>query len=207
MTRTSRTAPDTDTRWSGEMTARIATGIRELRGDMSAQRVSDRTAELGSRVTRAVIADLETGRRTFLPVHELVMIAAALGVSPATLMTWGSYPDGDVEVLPGRTFPAHEVADWWGGTPLNPFASAARGLPVDTRSTDLVSTTRERERLRDLLVRSRIGGMTSDYDPTLVSRLRDLLDGAVERIRSLGGVLRDKETMGEGDGETTTADR
>lgn len=194
--RVSRTAPDADTEWSGAMTARIATAIRDLRGDMSAQRVSDKTAELGSRVTRAVIADLETGRRKFLPVHELIMIAAALGVTPATMLTWGDLPDGDVELFPGRTVSGFEAARWIGGTPLNPFEPTSVGLPTHQPSADLMRTSEDRDRFRLALVRTGIGNM-GEVDPGLTPLLRDRLAGAVARIRALGGVIRGKGEGGD----------
>lgn len=189
------TTPDSD--WSRAMTARIATAIRDLRGDMSAQTLSDSTYELGCRVTRSVIADLETGRRKFLPVHELVMLAAALGVTPATMLTWGDLPDGDVELLPGRVVSGYDAAKWVGGEPLNPFVETSVGLPIHQQSADLMRTSDDRARYWNGLVRTGIGNM-GQVDPALSSLLRDRLKGAVERIRALGGVIRD-DTKGDSD--------
>lgn len=179
-----------------DQTERLGRAIKELRGDMSAQRVSDLTDQLGCRVTRSVIADLETGRRKFLPVHELIMIAAALGVTPATLLTWGDLPDGDVELFPGRTVTGFDAARWIGGQPLNPFEPTSVGLPTHQPSADLMRTSEDRERFRNALVRTGIGNM-GEVDPGLSPLLRDRLAGAVSRIRALGGVIRGK---GEDDG-------
>lgn len=186
--------------WNLELTTRIATAVRSLRevGDISAQGLSDRTAELGHRVTRALIADLETGRRKYVSVSELVMLSAALGVSPGVLVTWDLIPDGDVEVIPGRTVSGLEALEWWGGKPLNPFSTAALGLPRDNpRIADLVEASRERSRLHTLLIKSRIGGI-GDFDPAIVPTVRERLQGVLQRIRDLGGVLRTEDTKGEG---------
>lgn len=182
--------------WQLEQVERVARAIRSLRGEMSAQMLSDRTAELGHRVTRAIIADLETGRRRYVTVHELAMIAAALGVTPPVLLYWGLIPDGDTELIPGRTVSAMEAVSWWGGYPLNPFSDAARSLPRDEpRSAELLAAARERLRLRDILIRSRIGGLAGgDADPAILPVIRDQLAGAVRRIRDLGGVLREDNT-------------
>jgi len=62
----------------------IGSRIRELRQQqgISAQRLSD---AVGGLMTRAVIANLENGRKQDLLVNELVAIADALGVVPEQL--------------------------------------------------------------------------------------------------------------------------
>jgi hypothetical protein len=44
---------------------------------------------------------LESGRKRSLDIAELLILAAALGVPPVTLL-FPDLPDGDVEVLPGE---------------------------------------------------------------------------------------------------------
>lgn len=81
---------------------------------MSAQRLSDRCAELGLRIERSVLSNLEGGRRTTLTVAELLVLAAALSVAPVLLV----FPVGraeDGEMLPGLTVPTWSAAQWFGG--------------------------------------------------------------------------------------------
>ncbi|MGW4633668.1 hypothetical protein [Nocardia sp. NPDC004415] len=78
--------------------------------------MSDRTAELGWRVGRSTIADLEAGRRAKLEVPELIVLAEALGVPPAVLL----YPDtldgaAEVEYLPGERHPARWARERFAG--------------------------------------------------------------------------------------------
>lgn len=74
------------------MTAPISTEIvaklRELRRTqkVSAQRLSDRMAELGYPVARTVIANLESGRRAEVSIDHVVIAAKALGVTVTTLL-------------------------------------------------------------------------------------------------------------------------
>ncbi|RIT75019.1 hypothetical protein D2E77_01675 [Mycobacteroides abscessus] len=190
---------DTNPDWVDDLTKRVATAIRDLRGDRSAAALSDATADLGHRVTRAIIADLETGRRKYVAVHEVIMLSAALGVTPATLLTWGLIPDGEVELLPDRRVSGMDTVSWWGGIPLNPFLTAAQGLPRDNPSVaELLDASRERVRLRDVLSRSFIGGLTSFPDPALLPTLRERMDGVIARIRALGGVIRESNTSDGG---------
>ncbi len=83
------------------MHARVADGIKRARGARSAQWLADRTSELGSPITRAQIANYESGRKKSLDIAELVVIAAALDV-PAITLLYPDLPDADVEVLPGQ---------------------------------------------------------------------------------------------------------
>ena len=86
--------------WSEEQTKRIAQEIRQLRGSRSAQWLADRTAELGCAITRSVIADLENGRRKYVAVHELIVLAEALSVSPLELL-YGNDNGALIEYVPG----------------------------------------------------------------------------------------------------------
>lgn len=113
--------------WSDEMVSGIAAGIRRRRSDLglTAAEVSERTA-MGKPLSRAVISDLETGRKRTLDVAELVTVAYALEVSPLSLLM----PDAlaDVEVFPGVTVPGIDVFGWWTGV----------GGVTDTSTRDLL---------------------------------------------------------------------
>lgn len=173
--------------WQQAQVDRVGEAVKTLRGDRSAQWLSDVTDELGCRVGRSTISDLENGRRKYIAVHELLLIAAALGTSPATLLTFGSVPDGELELLPGRTVSGIDTADWLGGGRLNRFTPAAAGLPQDHEPTaQLIAAARERNRVRDTLIKTQIGGLSEYPDPAL----KDRLVGVINRIRELGGVIK-----------------
>ncbi|MGF0314632.1 hypothetical protein [Nocardia fluminea] len=101
--------------WEAAAVKRIADEIKRRRGDRSAQWLSDRTAELGRRVSRATISDMEVGRRTRLEVTELMVIAQALGVPPIRLLFPGHPEDDAVEYLPGETVTTAAAIDWFTG--------------------------------------------------------------------------------------------
>lgn len=85
--------------WELDTHLRIAEGVRRARGARSAQWLADRTADLGHPITRAQIANYESGRKKTLDITELLVIAAALEVPPVVLI-YPDLPDADVEVLP-----------------------------------------------------------------------------------------------------------
>ncbi|GGG27564.1 hypothetical protein GCM10007304_46730 [Rhodococcoides trifolii] len=104
--------------WSQGAVDRVGAEVRRLRTSsrptLSAQALSDRTTELGHPISRAVISDLETGRRRGLDVSDLLILAAALRVAPAQLL-FPDLPRGRFDVLPGVEQEAHDAVRWFGG--------------------------------------------------------------------------------------------
>jgi len=96
------------------MHVRIAGAIKRARGKRSAQWLADRTAELGYPITRAQIANYESGRKQSLDIAELIVVAAALDMSPVTLVYPGPYEQG-IELLPGVEASEFEAAQWFSG--------------------------------------------------------------------------------------------
>ncbi|MCA4996276.1 hypothetical protein HWD35_16275 [Tsukamurella tyrosinosolvens] len=91
------------------MNRQIAEGIVALRGRRSAQWLSDRTAELGHRVSRAAISNFENHRKKSLDIADLLVIAKALQVGLVDLI----YPDPaspEVWVAPNEPLPAWRAA-------------------------------------------------------------------------------------------------
>ena len=178
-----------DTSWPIAQTLQIGAAIRALRGRRSTAWLSDATAAIGERVGRSTITDLEIGRRKYIAVHELSLIAAALGVSPAALLVNGAMPDGEVEFLPSRTAPARRVAGWWGGdrdcTP--PHGVTGPSLPdADADSVALFGACRHRERLRSNLNRHLLH---EEPMPEAVAALQRQIAIVEDRIRELGGAV------------------
>ncbi|SDC25430.1 hypothetical protein SAMN04488581_0391 [Mycolicibacterium neoaurum] len=100
-------------RWAKELVERIGKSIKLARGGNSAAWLSDRTAELGYRVSPTVIAKLDSGHRgSVLSVAELIVLAAALNSSPTPLVFPGRLAE-EVELLPGYFIQAFKAAQWF----------------------------------------------------------------------------------------------
>ncbi|MFD9863710.1 helix-turn-helix domain-containing protein [Streptomyces alboflavus] len=102
--------------WPTRLAATIAGEVRRYRMNLgfSAQQLSDRCAELGMEIPRAVISNLENGRRTTVTVAEVLVLGAALGVPPAALIFPVGYAE-ETEALPGAEVPPFEAVRWLGG--------------------------------------------------------------------------------------------
>lgn len=113
--------------WEDALHRRIAAAIKRVRsegtvhlngfphgGPRSAQWLADRTAALGYPISRAQIANYESGRKKGLDVAELLVLARALNTTPATLLFPGPY-DAPVEVLPGVEVSELDAAQWFSG--------------------------------------------------------------------------------------------
>lgn len=103
--------------WPDEITARIAAEIKRLRDEvlgMSGQQLSDRTAELGHRVSRSTISEIETGRRKSITVADLTILAAALDTVPIALIYPGPY-DENIRALPQLEVPQIWAVRWFSG--------------------------------------------------------------------------------------------
>lgn len=115
--------------WPERLAARVANEVRRYRLNLnlSAQQLSDRCTELGMEIPRAVISNMENGRRTSVSLAELLVLAAALDVPPASLAFPVGY-DEETEALPGTPTPPYEAVRWFGGEEqsTNP-ANAAQG--------------------------------------------------------------------------------
>jgi transcriptional regulator with XRE-family HTH domain len=85
-------------------------GVRTRKGWTSQQHLADRLEELGHDIDRSAIARLETGKRG-VPLDEAFAIAAALEVSPLSLML-PREPDDPVAVAPRLTVSAEEAREW-----------------------------------------------------------------------------------------------
>jgi len=107
-----------DEDWQVRTARLVAREVRRYRENrrpkMSAQQLADRTAELGMPIPRSVLANLESGRRETVSVAEVLVLAAALGVSPIELMCPVGF-DEKAEMLPGRMMDPREAMRWFTG--------------------------------------------------------------------------------------------
>lgn len=161
--------------WAEREAYRFSRVLQELRRGRSAQWLSDETHKLGHRVSRAVISDLETGRRRYITTSELLVLAAALDTSPVTLMYPGPYQD-QVEILPGLDGTQFDAAQWFSGEGTRGFTpepSTSRG-----RWLFHVQQLRQWRRLETLEDRRRFLASEEDAD-------RDQIAFYDEQIREL----------------------
>lgn len=190
--------------WQAETVKRVADEMNKLRGNRSAQWLSDRTADLGFRVARSTISDLETGRRTRLDIAELLIIAAALNVPPVMLL-YPRIPDGEIQVTPGISTRSIDAARWHSGeTVLDGTDEAGRLTLRTSGGLDLMRLARERSNAGGLLLKAlqAIEAEGGDLAPSS----RQLLDAASEklseldrRIQELGGYIANGESDGNGE--------
>lgn len=101
--------------WAVDHAARIAAEVKRLRGSRSGQWLSDRTAELGYRVSRTTISELENGRRRYVTTAEIAVLAEALETAPIALIYPPRY-DTPVERLPGVKTEKLSAVEWFCGT-------------------------------------------------------------------------------------------
>ncbi|MFF7155334.1 helix-turn-helix domain-containing protein [Streptomyces sp. NPDC008139] len=97
--------------------ATVATEVRRRRKErgMSAQELADACAEIGHPIPRNVIANMESRRRSILPLVDVIVLAEALGTHPALLI----YPLGhvrQVQRLPlQHPTPTWDAMSWFAG--------------------------------------------------------------------------------------------
>ena len=193
--------------WANELVVVFAESMRRRRAelDLSAQKLEDRTASIGHKVTKAVIADLETGRRRRLYLPDALVIAEALNTSLATLLYPGM-PDEYVEFSPVLHLPSLEAAHYLvrreagGVTSTALAAQREKGEPLTDEEmrphwresitgNELISLSEQRRDLAErIAVLSEPANRTARSEVNRDNAIRRL--GAVEaRIVALGGVI------------------
>lgn len=97
--------------WTDDLVKRVADAMKSIRvaDALSAANLATRTG-VGKPLTRAVISDLETYRKKTLDLSELLTLAAALDVSPLSLLLPNVLED--VEMLPGKRITGIEALAW-----------------------------------------------------------------------------------------------
>lgn len=127
-------------KWEEELSWRVGLAIQARRKalGLTAQQLAERTKELGYHVTRVAISKIEGNLRAGkLDVAELLVLALALDIPPA-LLVFPGYPEGSVEVVPGRTVDSGSALNWLGGR------SSDRQVAPDNDGTTLVEAVTER---------------------------------------------------------------
>lgn len=102
--------------WSKRVTAKVGESVKRNRNarGWSAEQLANEVREIGVPITRAVITDLENGRRSSISLPELLAISYVLQRPPLSL--WLSeLPDGTVEALPDSPRNQLDTALWFIG--------------------------------------------------------------------------------------------
>ena len=189
--------------WAESIVARVASEVRRLRGKdhsaLSAAKLADRTVDFGWGISRSVVADLETGRKKSLDVSELLILAAALGVSPAQLV-YPDLPKGTVEVLPGLQQESHDALRWFSGEtglmrPSSEWTEEESDVPFEmwVRDTfdpknDRVGITREWLDALKAMRRARVqlrNGLSKNESAEHIESMQYLYDDARKRSEDL----------------------
>lgn len=181
---------DRDRTWAGELVRRVGNAAKAARGGKSAAWLSDRTAELGYRISPTVIAKLDSGHRgEVLGVAELLILAAALGVPPMALLFPGM-PDEQIEIIPGHTGKSWAAYLW--ATGMAPSFVNPGAAPTD--GEQLISAVRERSELLVHLAHLHVelGTKTAnEYDPLRKTALEERRIGISDRINQLNAIICD----------------
>lgn len=82
---------------------------------LTAKRLAEITTDLGTPMNRGSIASFETGRQQSITINQLMVLAQALGVAPATLLT--PHRGEQLHVGPTLTLDAEDAAKWVTGYP------------------------------------------------------------------------------------------
>src|SRR5690349_17710062 len=81
--------------WVDQVMSTVAAEVRRRRKELgwSAKELADKCEEIGHLIPRNVIANMESGRRSNLPLVDVMVLAEALNTPPVCLL----YPVGYVE--------------------------------------------------------------------------------------------------------------
>jgi transcriptional regulator with XRE-family HTH domain len=186
--------------WADDLHRRVAAAIKSARSGRSAQWLADETERIGFPISRAQIANYESGRKKGLDLTELLTLAAALRVPPVVLL-FPDLPDGPVEALPGVTVGSWDAAAWFSGEARAPNTAAGersesaeskRIWAVRERFAQLASIGRFYDWIKEIRARSepmRPGDPEMRAFKLQLESLRDEVARLEEIIRENGGEL------------------
>jgi hypothetical protein len=168
--------------WATDQAERVGRELRRLRGRRSGQWLSDRTAELGYRVPRTTISELENGKRKYVSTAELAILARALDSAPAALLYPPPYGD-EIEVLPGQSSTSWSAAEWFSGMDgaqrvalADDVEAYARNLAPLRAAARISELTTRKQRLMEALV---------DADEAVQAAMLDAIHGVQDDIDRL----------------------
>lgn len=165
---------------------RVGRAIKTARRGKSAAWLSDRTAELGYRISPTVIAKLDSGHRgSVLSVAELWVLAAALEIPPALLL-FSTFPDGSVEVLPGvsvSVLKAHECLYGDAPIPVKVDTDGVSGqIARPNRGVGLIGTVAARGRIEAELGNFRRLALDEETPPDAIEGIRRTIESYEQQL-------------------------
>jgi len=158
-----------------------AVKARRSASGLTAAQLSAKTG-VGKPLSRAVVSDLETGRKQTLDISELLTLAAALNVPPLSLL----FPNVlvPVEVLPGVEMAGTDALGWFVGNgdarpglPRRPLGMGDMAMVIAVRLVDVEKELRER--------RNAVHGPTSLRGDEMGSLAEDLASLTQRRVAAL----------------------
>lgn len=172
-----------------------AIAVRRLELGFTAQQLAERCKELGAPIHRTTITKIERGRPRF-DLGELVVLAAALNTSPATLLYRWPY-DNPVDVLPGLEVSKFDAAQWFSAM-AEIAAVEPQAWSDDTRSLKLTRELERMQRLRNAAIQTNATAgdlrQIAFYDEQIIRITGDLHSDAERRIERLRPAL-DRSTQ------------
>ena len=124
-------------------------------------------------VSRAVIANIESGRKADVSVVQLLALAAALGVPPVALLLPLEEPEALVTVRPNDDRRAIDTLDWISGT-----SSEGHQTPAGKNARAILMGVRGYYRSLQQLRKGRVGGQLSLRGRPLGPWVRPVADAA-----------------------------
>ena len=132
------------------MASAVGVEVARLRGEqgLSQDGLCQRCSALGYPLKRTSLAAFELGNRQTLAVHEVIVLATALGVAPLELL----FPANHfTSYLPGVELPCFEAAERFTGRPAQEvtWAETLARILTDTEGRkllDVVNAIRARHR-------------------------------------------------------------
>lgn len=173
--------------WAEEQARRTALEVRRLRDKKSAQWLADRTKELGSPITRAVISDLELGRRRYVTSAELIILAAALDTAPITLLYPPPYNE-TIELVPDVDEPKIGAVEWFCSDSNAARYKPGEGVDAFTERTWPLYAARAIDKLEESQ-RGLLATLAAEDDPDspLAQSIRRELDHISKRLAEYKG--------------------
>ncbi|MGH3257793.1 MAG: helix-turn-helix domain-containing protein [Streptosporangiaceae bacterium] len=182
--------------WSAEFAKLVGGQVKRWRTErgISAQKLADRCADLGMEIPRAVLANLENGRRPVVQVTELLILAAALEVPPVVLIApLGS--QADIEILPGRTLTTRDAVLWLSGqTHLSedPSDNATEWLSVASDKTIVPMYEYHDRMLEELEAIPTEGPVLTDAEGNVISDSAQWRRETISRLREHRALMRQR---------------
>lgn len=184
-------------KWAEELARRVGVAAKRARGSKSANALSDRTAELGYRISPTVIAKLDSGHRgSVLSVAELLILGAALEVPPASLLLPNALED--IEVLPGKSMQATEALGWLIGAGYQVgLMQDVSYVPDGVRTSDAMRIPLQLLQVEAALAQHRHSLLQSERGPEVLTMPDALRDNTKEQA----AVTRNAISVLEGERE------